>query len=263
MSALPTETFLQAHSWICAITYTLYSYSKEGKKEPELNKNRLILGKLHLPLEKNHARILQNQKLWTEHCPDEGWLLRVLMLLFKLSEQNILKRILKNLWFVNTLLLKFRTTFSSLYPGQGSTALQMFISSVVLVLEYAGMFIRNIQIYERLLLETSFFKILFSLISKAYSRICFIKVSIIYESDNFSKTYTNTIHTARLGSCSLHPVQQQLLVLCTDLSVKSSDVADSFLWCSEITTVQFLLSEVSKLSIIGLSGGNGFNSFHY
>lgn len=106
----------------------------------------------------------------------------------------------------------------------------MLISSVVLVLEYAGVFIRNIQKHEWPLLELSFFKILLSLISKAYSGICFNKVNSTYESDNFSKTYTNIIHTARLGSCSLHPVQQRLSVVCTALSVTSSDLVSSFLF---------------------------------
>lgn len=42
--------------------------------------------------------------------------------LFGQSELNLLKRIFKTLWLVNTLLLEFGIEFSSLYPGQGSTA---------------------------------------------------------------------------------------------------------------------------------------------
>lgn len=128
----------------------------------------------------------------------------------------------------------------------------MLISSVVLVLEYAGVFIRDIKKHEWPLPELSFFKILLSLISKAYSGICFNKVNSTYESDNFSKTYTNIIHTAHYILCNKGFLSRAPLFL-------SCLVTWSALFCSEIT-VQFLLREVSKLSVTGLGEENGFNS---
>lgn len=135
----------------------------------------------------------------------------------------------------------------------------MLMSSVVLVLEYAGVFISNTQKHEWPLLQLSFFKILFSLISKAYGGIHFNKGNSTYESDNFSKTYTSIIHTARLGSCSLHPVPRGFLFCAPLFLSRLMTWVGSFLGCPEIT-VQFLLREVSKLSVTRLGGEDGFNS---